>query len=111
MNQITMTGRLTMEPRITYSNGREPVAHALFNLAVPDMSLKKDVKGNYPADFFRCCAWGKVAEIIETHCVQGTRLLVVGKLKNNNYTKDGQTIYGNEILVDSIEFLGTKKSE
>lgn len=111
MNKIILTGRLTEEPRITYSAGTEPVAHALFNFAVPDMSMRRDPEGNYPTDFFRCTCWGKLAEIAEKHCSKGTKLLLVGKLKNNNYEKDGQKIYSNEIVVESLEFLETKTSK
>jgi len=110
MNQINITGRLTEEPKVTYSAGSEPVAHAVFNFAVPDMSMKKDSQGNYQTDFFRCSIWGKLAEIVEKHCNKGTKLLISGRLKNNNYEKDGQKIYSNEIVIDSLEFLETKKS-
>lgn len=108
MNKLMITGRLTEEPNVQYSSGKEPYAHALFNFAVPDMSLKRDEQGNYPTDFFRCSAWGKTAEIIEEHCKVGTKLLIIGKLKNNNYEKDGQKVYGNEITIETIEFLETK---
>lgn len=110
MNQINVTGRLTDEPTVTYSSGAEPIAHAYFNFAVPDMSMKRDEQGNYPTDFFRVSVWGKLAEIIEKHCVKGTKLLISGRLKNNNYEKNGQKIYSNEILIDTLEFLETKKS-
>lgn len=111
MNQITITGRLTENPKVAYSAGSEPVAHAVFNFAVPDMSMKKDSQGNYPTDFFRISCWHKLAEIVEKHCTKGTKLLIVGRLKNNNYEKDGQKVYSNEIVIDSIEFLETKKSD
>lgn len=105
MNKITLTGRLTEEPKVTYSAGAEPVARASFSFAVPDMSMKKDGEGNYPTDFFRCTCWGKLAEIVEKHCNKGTKLLISGRLKNNNYEKDGQKVYSNEIVIDSLEFL------
>ena len=105
MNKITLTGRLTEEPKVTYSAGVEPVARASFNFAVPDMSMKRDEEGNYPTDFFRCTCWNKLAEIVEKHCNKGTKLLISGRLKNNNYEKDGQKVYSNEIVIDSLEFL------
>lgn len=111
MNQIIISGRLTSEPKVTYKTGKEPVALANFNFAVPDMTMKRDDQGNYPSDFFRCCCFGKLAEIVESYCFSGSKLLVIGKLKNNNYEKDGQKVYGNEIIIDSIEFLETKKAE
>lgn len=111
MNQIIITGRLTAEPSVTYLSGKEPVAHAVFNFAVPDMSMKKNGQGNYPTDFFRCACWNRLAQVVEKHCSKGTKLIIIGKLKNNNYEKDGQKVYGNEILIDSLEFLETKKPE
>lgn len=111
MNQITVTGRLTEEPTVSYGTGSTPVAHAVFNFAVPDMSMRRDGQGNYPTDFFRCSCWGKLAEVVEKHCGKGTKLLVAGKLKNNNYEKNGQKVYSNEIVIDSLEFLETKKQD
>ena len=110
MNQINITGRLTEDPKVTYTTGAEPVAHAVFNFAVADMSMKKGSQGNYPTDYFRISCWNKLAEIVEKHFNKGTKLLIVGRLKNNNYEKDGQKIYSNEIVIDSLEFLETKKS-
>lgn len=111
MNKITLTGRLTEEPKVTYSTGAEPVARASFNFAVPDMSMKKDGEGNYPTDFFRCTCWGKLAEIVEKHCNKATKLLISGRLKNNNYEKDGQKVYSNEIVIDSLEFLEVRTAK
>lgn len=109
MNQIILTGRLTEDPIITYSSGGEPVARASFNFAVPDMSMKRNEEGNYPTDFFRCICWSRLAEVVEKYCTKGIRLLIVGRLKNNNYEKDGQKVYSNEILIESLEFLEAKK--
>lgn len=111
MNKITITGRLTEEPKVTYSAGAEPVARASFNFAVPDMSMKRDSEGNYPTDFFRCTCWNKLAEIVEKHCCKGTKLLISGKLKNNNYEKDGQKVYSNEIIIESLEFLEARAAK
>lgn len=106
-----MTGRLTEEPKVTYSTGAEPVARASFSFAVPDMSMKRDEEGNYPTDFFRCTCWNKLAEIAEKHCNKGTKLLISGRLKNNNYEKDGQKVYSYEIVIDSLEFLEARTAK
>lgn len=108
MNHVTFVGRLADDPKITYSTGSEPVAHATFNFAVPDTGMKRDEQGNYPTDFFRCSCWNRLAEIVEKHCSKGIKLLLTGRCKNNNYEKDGKKIYGTEILIDSLEFLESK---
>lgn len=111
MNHIVLTGRVADEPRISYSADYDPVAHAAFSVAVPDRTRRKDESGNYPTDFFRCCCWGKIAEAIEMYCSKGTKLLIVGKLKNNNYEKNGQRFYSNEIVIESFEFMEAKQAE
>lgn len=111
MNQISLTGRLTEDPMISYRAGNEPVAHAVFNFAVPDMSMKRDEQGNYPTDYFRCSCWGRMAETVEKHCTKGMKLLITGKLKNNNYEKNGQKIYSNEVVIDSLEFLEVRTAK
>lgn len=108
MNKIILSGRLTEDPKIMYGSGSPPLAHAVFNFAVPDMTGKKDQQGNYPSDFFRCTAWGNTASTVERHCCKGIRLLIAGKLKNNNYEKNGRKIYSNEIVIESLEFLEPK---
>lgn len=111
MNRIILTGRLTDEPTVKYSTGNEPAAHAVFNFAVADMSMKRDEQGNYPADFFRCSCWNALAEVIEMHCCKGTKLLISGRLKNNNYEKNGKKVYSNEIVIESLEFLEPRKQD
>ena len=43
---------------------------------------------------------------------KGTKLIVVGRLQNDNYTnKDGQTVYSVQIMAEEIEFAESKKAE
>ena len=106
MNLVVMMGRLTRDPEIRYSNDGKSVAR--FDFAV-NRRFKRD---NEPdADFFTCVAFGKTAEVIEKHVYKGTKLTIEGEVRNNNYTnKDGQKVYGTQILVSQIEFCESKSS-
>lgn len=110
MNKVIFVGRICSDITTSYSSGKEPVARSLFGLAIPDMSMSRDKEGNYPTDFFQCVCFGKISENVEKYCEKGNKLLIEGRVKNNNYQKDGTTIYSTEIIVDSLEFLETKKS-
>lgn len=101
-------GRLTRDPEIRYSQGENSTAIARFSLAV-DRKFKR--QGEPEADFFNCTAFGKQAEFVEKYLKQGIKMLIVGRVQNNNYTnKDGQMVYSVQILVDEMEFAESKKS-
>lgn len=101
-----MMGRLTRDPEVRYSN--EGNAASKFSLAV-DRRYKRE--GQPDADFFNCVAFGKTAEFTEKYLKKGTKVVLEGELQNNNYTnKDGQKVYGMQIVVNSLEFAESKSS-
>jgi single-strand DNA-binding protein len=106
MNKVIMMGRLTRDPEVRYSN--EGNAVSKFSLAV-DRRYKRE--GQPDADFFNCVAFGKTAEFTEKYLKKGTKVVLEGELQNNNYTnKDGQKVYGMQIVVNSLEFAESKSS-
>lgn len=113
MNSIILLGRISSDVKGNYKTKGNDVSCVLsFNLAVTDRASKKDADGNYETDFFKVTSFGAIAECIEKYCSKGDRVLVKGKLKNNNYTKEnGEKVYSNEIILSEVEFLETKKKE
>lgn len=107
MNKTILMGRLTRDPEVRYTNGNNgQTAIASFSLAV-DRRFKRE--GEPDADFFNCTAFGKTAEIIEKYVVKGSKILIAGRIQNNNYTnKDGQKIYSVQVLVDELHFAESK---
>lgn len=108
MNKIILSGRLTRNPEVRYSQGENPLAIARFSLAV-ERRFKR--QGESETDFFNCTAFGKQAEFVEKYLKQGTKMLVTGRLQNENYTnKEGQKVYGVQIIVDELEFAESRTS-
>ena len=108
MNKVILMGRLTRDPEIRYSQGESSLAIARFSLAV-ERRFKR--QGEPDADFFNCTAFGKQAEFAERYLKQGTKMVVVGRIQNDNYTnKDGQKVYSVQIMVDELEFAESKNS-
>ena len=101
-------GRLTRDPEVRYSQGANQTAVARFSVAV-DRRFKRE--GEPDADFFNCTSFGKQAEFVEKYLHKGTKVVLVGRLQNNNYTnKDGQMIYNVQVLVDEIEVAESKNA-
>ena len=104
MNKVILMGRLTRDPEVRYTDGG--VSIAKFSLAV-DRRFKRD---NGPtADFFNCTSFGKQAEFVEKYLHRGTKILLSGRIENNNYTnKDGEKVYSTQIVTEELEFAESK---
>ena len=106
MNKIILMGRLTKDPEITSTAGGTTIAR--FSIAV-DRKFKHD--GEPEADFFTCNAFNKTAEFVERYIKKGTKVVIDGRIQNDNYTnKEGQKVYGTKIVVNEIEFAESKNA-
>lgn len=108
MNCVIMMGRLCADAEVRYSSGATPIAIARFSIAV-DRRYKRE--GDPTADFFNCSCFGKQAEFVEKYLHKGTKVVISGRLENNDYTnRDGQRVRDNRIIAESIEFAESKKT-
>lgn len=110
MNKVILMGRLTRDPEVRYSNGSDSaMAIARFSLAV-DRRFKR-AGDSAEADFFNCTAFGRQAEFVEKYLKQGTKILVSGRIQNDNYTnREGQKVYSVQIIVEEVEFAESKNA-
>lgn len=106
MNMTILLGNVTRDPEIRYTQGENSFAMAHFDLAVNRPFAKE---GEPNADFFHCVAFRKQAEVVEKYFRQGSRMLLVGRMQNNNYTnKNGEKVYSYQVVVEKIEFAERK---
>lgn len=106
MNKVILMGRLTRDPEIRYPQDPEAAAVGRFSLAV-DRRFKKD--GGPDADFFNCVCFGRQAEFVEKYLKKGIKMLITGRVENNNYTdRDGHKVYAVQIMVEEMEFAESK---
>ena len=80
MNKVIVSGRLTADPEVRYSNSGDAIAR--YTLAV-DRRFKKD--GEQNADFIRCIVFGKGAEFTEKYLHKGTKMIVEGRIQTGSY--------------------------
>ena len=52
--------------------------------------------------------WGKQAENAAQYLGKGSHVNVVGRVQNNNYDKDGVTVYTMAFTAEEIDYLDTK---
>lgn len=110
MNKSIMMGRLVRDPDIRYTEGQNgELAIANFRLAVDRKYAREDA--DVKADFFRCTAFGRWAEFAEKYLFQGIKIIVQGRMQNDNYTnRDGDRVYGVCLMVDDIDFAESKSA-
>lgn len=111
MNKVILSGRLTRDAEITeYGRGKDKGMVARFSIAIRD---GKDAKGEPQAQFIRCVAFGKLAEIMEKFTEKGMVLTVCGRLKNGSYEdpKDKVTRYTTDVVAEDVDLFFKARSE
>ena len=107
MNKVILTGNLAKDVDVRYTQSGKAVVKV--GLAVTRNF--KNAEGERDADFFNLVAWDKKAEIFKKYLHKGSKILVEGRLKNNNYEDSkGVKHYDVDIIVDSVEFMGGGKN-
>jgi single-strand DNA-binding protein len=87
-NVVTLVGNVTAEPEMRFTNSGKAVA----NFSIGVSHRFKNDKGDWDDKldgFFRCTAWGDLAENVVASVHKGTRVVVTGKLKSESFTDQG----------------------
>ncbi len=108
MNKVILMGNLTRDPEIRYSQGENSLAIARFSIAV---NRRFSRQGDTDTDFFNCTAFGRQAEFVEKYFHKGSRMLLSGRVQNDNYTNNnGEKVYSVQIIAEEIEFAERKST-
>jgi single-strand DNA-binding protein len=99
---ITVVGNLTDDPELRFTPSGAAVAN--FRVASTPRTLDRqsgEWKDGEPL-FLACSIWRDAAEHVAESLTRGARVVVVGRLKQRSYEKDGQkrTVY--ELDVDEV---------
>jgi single-strand DNA-binding protein len=107
MNKVFVIGRLTRDPEIRSTANGKKVAG--FSIAVNE---GKDAQGQEIVQYFDLSAWDRLAEIVELYIKKGTKIAVIGALKNRTWDKpDGTKGRATEIVVKELEILSSKSED
>jgi len=108
MNKVILTGRLTRDPEVRYTQSDNPTAIARYALAV-ERRFKKDA--DQTVDFINCVAFGKSGEFAEKYLRKGTKIVITGRIQTGSYTnKDGAKVYTTDVIIEEHEFCESKNS-
>lgn len=104
MNSVQLTGRLTRDPDVRYTDGGSTIAR--FTTAVDRRFKQED---GPTADFPNCVAFGKTAEFIEKYFHKGMKIEITGRIQTGKYQgKDDRTVYTTDVIAESVSFAESK---
>lgn len=106
INTVVIMGRLTSTPELKTTNTGLSVSS--FTVAVN----RQYSKGEQQTDFIPCVAWRNNAEFITKYFTKGQLIAIKGSLQQRNYKdKNGNNRTAYEVVVESADFCGDKKSD
>ena len=105
MNLVVLHGRVSRDPDVKTTASGQNVAR--LTIAVDKYS--KD--GNRAADFIGCVAFGRTAELLGKYFPKGKEILAEGRIQTGSYEKDGKKIYTTDVVLERVEFCGSKGGE
>ena len=106
-NRVELIGNLTRDIEMRYTPSGTAVA--TFSIAT-NRTFVTDGEKREEADFHRCVAWNKLAELCQQLLKKGNRVFVSGRLQNRSWqTPEGQTKYITEIVIEDMILLTNKE--
>lgn len=99
-NKVILLGRLGSDPALT--------ATANSQVAKFTLATSETYKGKTTVQWHKIVAWGKLAEICGKYLKKGAQAYLEGKITYREWEKDGKKHYATEIVVDKVEFVGSK---
>ena len=100
---ITIIGNLTADPELRFTPSGAAVAN--FTVASTPRTFDKQLNEWKDGDslFMRCAVWRDAAENVAESLMRGSRVVVVGRLKQRSYeTKEGEKRTVVELEVDEV---------
>ena len=108
MNKVILIGNLANDPEaFTTQSG---ISRSTFRLAV--QRKYANAQGVREADFLTIVAWRNTADFCNRYLTKGRKIAVEGSIMVRSYDgQDGQRHWVTEIIADSVEAVGGRKSE
>lgn len=94
--------------KLEYVNGREgKVAKGLVT-AISNSRRGPAESREHEATAIQWTLWGKQAENAAEYLGKGSHVNIVGRLRNNNYERDGAEVYSLAFTCEEIDYLDSK---
>lgn len=108
VNKVQIIGTLGRDPEMKYL----PSGSAVVSVSVATDESYQDKQSGQKVEkteWHRMTAFGKLAEIIGQYLKKGSKAYFEGKLRTNEYEKDGIKRYSTEIVISEMMMLDSQQ--
>jgi len=107
-NRVTLAGNLTRDPELRYT----PKGSAVGDLSIAINEKYKTSDGTQKEEtvFVDVTVWGRQAETCKEHLTKGRPVFIEGRLKLDQWEKDGKKHQRLAVVADRVQFIGGKPS-
>ena len=103
MNSVSLLGRLTRDPEISYSRSDTNICK--FTLAIDRPVRQGEEK---QADFIRITVFGRQADACGRYLSKGRQAAVQGRLQTSTYKdRNGENRSVTDVIAEKVEFIGS----
>lgn len=105
INSVNISGNLTKDCEVRRTANKDVIR---FSVAVND---RVNVNGEWQdrANFVDCDYWVTNSDKLAKSLMKGAKVALLGKLRQNNWEKDGQKFSKLTVTVQQLEFMSAKK--
>jgi single-strand DNA-binding protein len=110
MQKLILIGHLGKDPETRYTGS----GSAVVSFSVATSERWKDRQSGEQQErttWHNIEAWGRTAEVCQEYLHKGDLVYIEGKIRNEEWEKDGQKKYMTKVRVDTVQFLNTKGGE
>ena len=110
VNKVQIIGTLGRDPEMKYL----PSGSAVISVSVATDESYNDKNSGQKiekTEWHRLTAFGKLAEIIAQYLKKGSKAYFEGRLRTNEYEKDGIKRYSTEIVINDMMMLDGRQND
>lgn len=108
VNKVILIGHLGQDPNVITKNDWTVVS---FSVATTESWKHKQTgEMTHHTDWHNCTAYGNVAEICKRYLHKGSKVYIEGKLRYEEYEKDGVKKYATKIIINNLVLLDKKEN-
>jgi len=108
VNKVILVGRCAADPETRYTPG----GAAITSIRVATSEEWKDKQTGEQkkqTEFHRVKFFGRLAEIAGEYLKKGSQVYIEGKLRTEEWEKDGVKRYSTDVIADEMQMLGGRR--
>jgi single-strand DNA-binding protein len=109
LNRVQLIGRLGKDPETRFTPTGKKVCQ--FTVAVDRRWKGAEGEMKEATDWFNIEAWGRMGEICQEYLGKGRLVFLEGRLKTDQYEKDGEKRYFTKVVLQHMQQLERKAGE